>query len=366
MKICLISTEIFAWGKYGGFGRATRTIGRELFRHGVDVSAVVPRRRGQPEVADLDGIRVRGFSPLSPWSAVRALRSADADIYHSCEVSLPSVLALQAMPDRRHMVTFRDPRDADDWRSELAFPSLNRGQVLLNWLYEGNPAYRPFLRRMDAHYVIGRDLMPKVRRTYRVSPRFLPTPVAVPPFVRKASTPTVCYVARLDRRKRPEMFLDLAARFPHVRFVAAGRSRDRGFEERLRDKYAGIPNLEMPGFLDQFDGNGHSELLERSWILVNAAPRETMPNSILEASAHGCAILACVDPDGFASCFGHHAPEGDLATGLKRLLADRRWEEAGLRGRDYVRTTFDTPVAIRRHLRAYAELLGRRPLRRAA
>ena len=32
MKVCLISVEIFAWGKYGGFGRATRIIGRELTR----------------------------------------------------------------------------------------------------------------------------------------------------------------------------------------------------------------------------------------------------------------------------------------------------------------------------------------------
>jgi len=27
MRICLISVEIFSWGKYGGFGRATRIIG---------------------------------------------------------------------------------------------------------------------------------------------------------------------------------------------------------------------------------------------------------------------------------------------------------------------------------------------------
>ena len=32
MKVCLISTEIFAWGKYGGFGRATRMIGGELVK----------------------------------------------------------------------------------------------------------------------------------------------------------------------------------------------------------------------------------------------------------------------------------------------------------------------------------------------
>ena len=36
MKICLISVEIFAWGKYGGFGRATRIIGRELVKRGPD------------------------------------------------------------------------------------------------------------------------------------------------------------------------------------------------------------------------------------------------------------------------------------------------------------------------------------------
>ena len=40
MKICLIAMEIFAWGKYGGFGRATRMIGKELAKRGVTVTAV--------------------------------------------------------------------------------------------------------------------------------------------------------------------------------------------------------------------------------------------------------------------------------------------------------------------------------------
>jgi hypothetical protein len=41
-----ISTEIFAWGKHGGFGRATRLIGFELAKRGLDVLAVVPRQPG--------------------------------------------------------------------------------------------------------------------------------------------------------------------------------------------------------------------------------------------------------------------------------------------------------------------------------
>jgi len=50
MKICLVCVEIFAWDKYGGFGRATRTIGRELAKRGHEIFAVVPRRTGQQAV----------------------------------------------------------------------------------------------------------------------------------------------------------------------------------------------------------------------------------------------------------------------------------------------------------------------------
>ena len=134
MKICLISVEIFAWGKYGGFGRATRVIGRELARHGHDVFAVVPRRRGQLPVEDLDGITVLSFPPGRPWMASQLFRRIDADIYHSCEPSFGSYLAMRAMPGRKHMVTVRDPRDLTDWKMEFALPSLNRWQVVHNYL----------------------------------------------------------------------------------------------------------------------------------------------------------------------------------------------------------------------------------------
>jgi hypothetical protein len=44
LRICLRCVEIFARGKYGGFGWATRTIARELVAAGHDVTAIVPRR----------------------------------------------------------------------------------------------------------------------------------------------------------------------------------------------------------------------------------------------------------------------------------------------------------------------------------
>ena len=68
MKICLICTEIFEWGKYGGFGRATRIIGRELVKRGIEVFAVVPKRNGQKEIEILDGIKVFGFQNVKSIS----------------------------------------------------------------------------------------------------------------------------------------------------------------------------------------------------------------------------------------------------------------------------------------------------------
>lgn len=360
MKICLISVEIFAWGKYGGFGRATRTIGRELAIRGHEVSAVVPRRPGQRPVEQLDGIRVLGFSPWNPWESSRLFRDCNADIYHSCEPSFGTYLARKAMPDRKHVVTFRDPRDLQDWKMEFALPSLNRLQVLHNYCYENNRLVRKCIREMDAVFTIGKYLVPKVKSMYGLAfdPVFLPTPVAVPERIRKAETPTVCYVARLDRRKRPKMFLDLARRFPHVRFIAMGKSRDRKWERDLREEYGGLPNLEMMGFVDQFRSEVHSNVLEKSWIMVNTATREALPNSFLEASAHRCAILSSVDPDGFASLFGYHAGNDDFSAGLGFLLEGGRWKDRGTRGYEYVKETFELHRAIDLHLAVYERVLA--------
>jgi glycosyltransferase involved in cell wall biosynthesis len=361
MRICLVSVEIFAWGKHGGFGKATRTIGRELVRRGHEVFAVVPRRPGQRPVETLDGIRVLGFHPLRPWEASALLAGTEADVYHSCEPSTATWLAMRARPARKHVVTVRDPRDGRDWALELARPSLSRLQVLHNWLYENNPFVRRSVRRADAVFATARSLAPKIRRIYGLpaEPEFLPTPVEIPPPPAKSPEPTVCYVARLDRRKRPELFLDLAPRFPGVRFVVMGKSRDADYEASLRRRAAGSPNIEFHGFVDPFGSGDHARLLGASRVAVNTATREGLPNAFLEAAANGCAILSGVDPDGFASRFGFHVKDDDFAGGLARLLADDRWKALGEAGRRHVEETFSLVRAVDLHEAAYRAVLAR-------
>jgi len=355
MKICLISVEIFAWGKYGGFGRAARIIGHEMVKRGHTVFAVVPRRAGQRPVETLDGMTVFGFQVSRPWTAAQLLKQCDADLYHSCEPSLSTALAMRTMPDRAHLVTVRDPRGFADWATEFLLPSLNKWQVLFNFFYEHNWVVHRAVQRADGVFAPARSLVQKIHALYglRQAPKFLPTPVGLPRQIRKAGRPTVCYLARLDRRKRPTLFLDLARQFPHVQFIAVGASRDPQWDAKLRARYADVPNLEMTGFIDQFTSSRHSTILEQSWVFVNTAAREGLPNAFLEAAAHRCAILAEVDPDGFASQFGYCVRDGDFANGLRWLLEQERWKAFGERGHRHVLETFATERAIDQHVAAY-------------
>lgn len=359
MRVCLISVEIFAWGKYGGFGRAARTIGRELVERGHEVVAVVPRREGQGAVETLDGMTVLSFPPRRWLSSTRLLREADADVYHSCEPSFGTYLATRAMPDRVHVVTCRDPRDWEDWKTEFLLPSRSRLRVVANFVYENGPQVTRGVQRADAVYAAAKCLVPKARKVYRLKtpPTFLPTPIPIPASVDKAAEPTACFVGRLDRRKKPEAFFGLVERSPHVRFICVGASNDAEWDRYLRDRYGSLPNLDMRGFVDQFRTDELSEILGSSWLIVNTSAREGLPNSLLEAAAHRCAILSAVDPDGFASNFGWHAEDGDFDAGLRRLVDEGHWRERGEAGWRYVDETFETGRAIDRHLEEYRRLL---------
>lgn len=360
MKVCLIAVEIFAWGKNGGFGRSTRMIGRELARRGVEVTAVVPRRRDQKPIEMLDGIRVLGFDSNRPFSALSLFREVNADIYHSQEPSFGTYLAKRAMPARKHVVTFRDTRDFYDRWIEFTNPSLNYLKALASSFYEDNLLVHNAVRSADRWFAASKMLISKARQKYGLTgdPQFLASPIPFAETVQKSERPLICFVARLDRRKRPHIFFELAGQFPEVDFVAVGAGQNSTFEAQLRARYASLPNLELRGFVDQFDGSALSDLLSRSWILVNTSLREGLPTSFVEAAGHGCAILSELDPDGFSSNFGHHVTDGDYAAGLRALLRDENWMEKGSLGREYCREAFAVDTSIKNHLNIYESLLA--------
>jgi glycosyltransferase involved in cell wall biosynthesis len=360
MKICFICTEIFAWGKYGGFGRATRTIGRELVKRGIDVFAVVPRRNDQKEFEVLDGIKVYGFTKYNPFSAIKLLTNVKADIYHSEEPSLITYLAVKAIPAKIHLVTSRDPRNLFDWVQELRYPSNNIFQVFGNFIFENNFLVSNAVRQAGRVYCTAKFLDDKVQRKYRLKEKveFLPTPIEVPLKKNiKSDFPTVCFIARFDRRKRPELFFKLAKSFPEIKFIAVGISRNKSYEQYLRNKYSRLKNLYIKGFINQFETDAVSSILEKSWILVSTAKREGLPNSFLEAMANSCAILSSLNPENVTEKFGYHVKDGNYINGLQILLESDRWREKGELGRLYVSENYEMHRTISEHIRVYQKQL---------
>jgi hypothetical protein len=364
MRVCLIAAEIFAWGVYGGFGRATRTIGRELVRSGVDVFAVVPRRQNQRPVEMLDGIKVLSFPAHNPLVAGRLFREINADIHHSAEAQFLTYMAMKALPRKKHVITFRDPRDAYDWKLEFQDPTFSRLRTIPTYLYYENMFVRQAVRKADALFTAARYLQEKVKNKYalEVMPHFLPTPVSVPERIEKATRPTVCYNARWDRRKKPERFLALAEQYPDIGFIAIGKSQDTAWDMYLRTKYVNVPNLEMTGLIDQFASDRLFAILEKSWIMVNTSTREGLPNSFLEACAHKCAIMSNGDADQFCSRFGCHVTDGDFAKGLDFLLENDRWKERGAAGYDHMKEVFQVEKSMQLHIEWYNKVLVGEPI----
>jgi glycosyltransferase involved in cell wall biosynthesis len=362
MRICFICVEIFAWGKYGGFGRSTRLIGRELVKRGIEVFAVVPRRENQRQVEDLDGIKVLGFPMASPGASCKLFQECNADIYHSQHPSFGTYLAMKSMPRKKHIITFRDPKTVYDWLIELRYPSLSWVRTLLASFYENNFLVKHAVRKADGLFCCAHYLESKIRNLYGLKsiPLFLPSPVLVPERpIRKSSYPTVCFLARWDRRKRPEAFFKMAEEYPKIQFIATGKSQDKKWDDFLRKKYGHLPNLEMTGFIDQFSTDTLSKLLEKSWILVNTAAREGLPTSFLEALAHRCAILSCINPDGITERFGYHVKDNNFIQGLDCLFTGDAWKEKGENGYQYVKENYELGKVIDQHISVYQEILKR-------
>ncbi|MCC5829493.1 MAG: glycosyltransferase family 4 protein [Phycisphaeraceae bacterium] len=367
MKVCLICNQIAAWGKIGGFGSATRALGRGLAERGVEVTAVIPRRAGdgQEPVENLDGITVYGTESAETFFSGRIFRRIDADVYHSQEPTVASYLAQRSMPNKIHIVTCRDPRGMADHMVELRYTNLRRRLLFpVTWAYEAAPWVKAAVRNADSVFMPAPScLTPRIQKLYgrSVQPLFVPSPVDVPesPPV-KDEEPLVIFVGRWDHRKRIERFFALAERFPHIRFMAIGRAHDSAYDARLRQAWEHLSNVEMPGFVPRFGPENLNSIYARAWILVNTSAREGLPYTFIEAGAWGCSILSSLDPDHFARDFGYYVEDDDFAKGLAWLLESDRWRARGRKAMEFVRANFSEERSLDAHMKAYVELCGQK------
>jgi glycosyltransferase involved in cell wall biosynthesis len=367
VRVCYVSPEFYGLGVHGGFGYVTKTLGEGLADRGFDVYVVTPRRNGQGPVETVNGVKVLSYKPCTglPWPVgtlasrrgyIDLIREVDADVYHSEAVSLNTYVAQRAAPDRRHLITFQDPYDEREWARIAEVEPRYRGLMHDARVRLEKRVLSSACRRADALYTQARFLAEKARRYFGFEglPGFLPNPVPVPETPRgKSPRPTACFLARWDPQKRVELFFKLALEHPEVHFVAMGRSHDEARDRELRERYGGVPNLQLTGFVSEDD---KSRILGESWAVVNTSVREALPVSFLEALAHGTPIISGENPDGLTENYGYVAEDGDYSAALNKLLADDGRLEKGYRGRRYVEEVHEAGNVVDRHVKIYESI----------
>jgi glycosyltransferase involved in cell wall biosynthesis len=151
----------------------------------------------------------------------------------------------------------------------------------------------------------------------------------------------ILWVATAKRYKRPHLFVELARRLPEYRFRLVGgpeRSEpERRYHAQLVADAAGLPNLELVGFVPYAD-------VEREFdgasLFVNTSIGEGFPNTFLQAWSRGIPTLSFFDPQSTLDGVAVGCVVRDLdamAAALREFKRDpARWREDGARARALV------------------------------
>ena len=137
--------------------------------------------------------------------------------------------------------------------------------------------------------------------------------IAEPAAQRPPAPEAFVWIGRMESYKRPEAFVELAARVPGARFWMVGEAPAQN-----RALAARQPNLEL---LDPRPRAQLTALLDRAVAVVSTSVKEGMPNVFLEAWARGVPALALShDPDGIIERHALGAVAGDSLARLAELV----------------------------------------------
>lgn len=357
LRVCLVGPKLYplfnprAAGNFGGaevdlYHLAVELAKDEAFR----VSAIVADY-GQAPAEMIQGVAlIRGLDfREGTWRGMirlwRAFRQAAAEVYLIKTIS--SGVAWLGLFCRRYGKTLvyrtssspaydRQYRRDHPFQAWLFARTLRRAGLILAQSEEA-------ARALPENFGVTAD---------RVIPNGHPLP-------RRPGLPReyVLWVGRAARIKRPELFLELASRFPEERFVmiCPPATADREYP-RLVDQIRRQPNVQLSG---QVPYREMDEWFARAKVLVNTSDSEGFPNTFIQAAAAAVPVLSLnADPDQFLEKFdcgicAAGSPDR-LAAGLQDLLRDGRYAGPGANARRYVEEHHDLTRIVPEYKRLLA------------
>ncbi len=301
-KICFVSQNIYPLLKensqadfMGGAELQQLLIGKALAARGYEISFIT-KNHGQPDATEINSFRVistfksneglRGVRFIHPrltriW---QALKKTNADIYYvRCASFILAPVVLYAKLHQKKVV-YCGANDVDFDPKRLRLPVHFRDKTMYYW----------GLKRCDAVIVQNRVQQELLKKHFKMAGQLIHN--GLPKADVSSDGENILWVATFKKQKNPQLFLDLAKKFPNEKFIMIGGNvnRSNGREQTISKRAAKISNLDYKGFLPFKEVEKH---FLQAKLFVNTSSYEGFPNTFLQAWRRGVPVITFIDPD---------------------------------------------------------------------
>ena len=362
LSVCILAAQYFGDNKIGGFASMSRQLAEGLAMQGIEISVIAPNFGNLEDFQILNGVKVHTYRKFDFARAGRLIKEVDADIYHSQNPCILSRIAFKMMLDKKHIATCRDPRDYREFFNEFMNATIKRKlKIPINYMMEYS-LVKEMVRNADQVYVPANFLKEKTESMFHPKSeiKFLPNIVHCNGYhERDIKNLEVVFIGRLDKRKRPEIVLDLAPKFPEITFNVVGKAEESKRDNSLIEKYSHIPNVRWHGYINKFEEKEKfNQILAGCIALLNSSSREGLPLTFLEAAGMGCAIISTVNPDNFTTRFGSLTTAENFRYALEDLMANKeKYIDLGKKAYEYVKSINSYDLAVQAHIDEYERIM---------
>ncbi len=216
------------------------------------------------------------------------------------------------------------------------------------------------LRQADIVFAQNQSDAENLKRLHGIDASAVGNAHRLPDMIGTTDRDMILWVARSAAFKQPEVFLELAGRFPDEKFVMiCQRATEKSNYELLREHAAKIPNLE---FVRRVPFHEIDSYFRRAKVFVNTSVAEGFANTFIQACKWAVPVLTlAANPDGFPDrydcgrCAGGNTDK--LVEALEFLLEDNRYLETGIRARHYAEQNHDITKIVNRYKEAFERLV---------
>lgn len=300
MKVCVVSLNLAAYfdtrprSKYGGAEVQAAFVACALQAQGVEVTLVVADRPDDVRIPyptesayrTAEGIPVLRFFHPRMTGINDALARADADVYYQRNAGM--VTGLAAHYARKHGRPFVYGAGSD---TDFVFRKLLISGVRDKVMYQYG------LRRSNGVVVQNEAQLAVAKAMLQVPVAMISNGVLPAEHAQPNTGGPVLWAGALRPVKRPDLFVELARRFPSREFVIMGSatSTSGSYAAAIEKEARTVSNIRLAGWLP------NSEVIReiaKASLVVNTSDAEGFPNVYLEAWNYGVPVVSFNDVDG--------------------------------------------------------------------